>query len=120
MTHDAWVLVHPERYKECRDKWAEENREQINEKSRRYRKECSDTVQSTRLKQRYGITKEGQAAMIQSQGGKCAICRRVFGVGLKPETDHSHDGTKNVRGILCHGCNAAIGYARESIETLSN
>ncbi len=58
------------------------------------------------------------------QNNLCAICE-------KPETainyntgevknlcvDHNHE-TNNVRELLCHRCNAGIGYFKEDIEIL--
>jgi hypothetical protein len=63
----------------------------------------------------YGLTQEQFMEMYNKQEGKCAIC------GDKPETqrglhiDHCHK-TNQVRGLLCHGCNTAIGGLREDPE----
>jgi hypothetical protein len=49
--------------------------------------------------------------MLARQGGACAICKQ-------PPTrrplfvDHCHT-TGKVRGLLCHGCNAALGFMRD-------
>jgi len=67
---------------------------------------------------RYGITEEEQKSIIQEQGGKCPICDRFFGEYVNPETDHCHNGTINVRGILCHTCNVMIGYAKDNTDVL--
>lgn len=63
-----------------------------------------------------GTTPEEYSRMLLAQNGVCKICR-------KPETsltakgavkmlavDHNHV-TKQVRGLLCHRCNAMLGYA---------
>lgn len=59
----------------------------------------------------YGITPEDYDALLEKQGGVCAICgghqrrkirRRYFAV------DHDHL-TGAVRGLLCDHCNSAIG-----------
>lgn len=59
----------------------------------------------TRAKQ-LGVTDEEYAAMLERQGGGCAIC------GATPKTrrlhvDHDHR-TGGVRGLLCHRCNRAL------------
>jgi len=69
-----------------------------------------------KLKQSYGITLEQYESMLRAQNHKCAICE-------KDETevhlnrlfvDHCHT-TGIVRGLLCHPCNAAIGFLKDSV-----
>jgi hypothetical protein len=52
--------------------------------------------------------------MLDVQKGKCLICERTMG---EPCVDHCHT-TGNVRGLLCRGCNAAIGSLGDSPELL--
>ncbi|MDQ1713038.1 MAG: hypothetical protein QOE45_2488 [Frankiaceae bacterium] len=65
------------------------------------------------LKDRYGITEAEVAAMIEAQGGGCAICR------VKPaeHVDHDHE-TGVVRGILCFTCNVGLGNFGDDRELL--
>jgi len=65
---------------------------------------------NTFLKRRYGITLEKYNELLKKQNGGCAIC------GAKPKTrslnvDHNHI-TKQVRGLLCHLCNRALGQLK--------
>lgn len=66
------------------------------------------------LEKRYGITSDDYDQMLICQGGKCAICKeqsdRLF-------VDHDH-ATRNVRGLLCHGCNIILGNAKDSPDIL--
>ena len=66
------------------------------------------------LRTLYGITLEQHDALLESQGGVCAIC------GATPEqsakgalaVDHCHT-TGKVRGLLCGNCNVGIGQLRD-------
>lgn len=63
----------------------------------------------------YGVEPSEVAAMMAYQRGACGICRtpldptkpRSFGV------DHDHE-TKEVRGLLCHFCNASEGMIKKT------
>ena len=70
------------------------------------------------LKKKYGITSEGYAEMLDSQGGCCAICKiSQINVSKRFAVDHSHiDG--HVRGLLCTSCNTALGKFNDNIELL--
>ena len=49
-------------------------------------------------------------AMRAAQGGCCAICNEAF--SRTPKVDHCH-ATGKVRGLLCNGCNIAIGHFKD-------
>ena len=63
-----------------------------------------------RLKQVYGMSMQDYEALVAQQGGVCRICK------TKPArplfVDHSH-ASGRVRGLLCHPCNAALGFMRD-------
>jgi Recombination endonuclease VII len=63
----------------------------------------------------YGITVAERDALITEQDGVCASCEGTF--FSVPHIDHDHR-TKKVRGILCAGCNQALGNVGESIPRL--
>jgi len=72
-----------------------------------------------KLKQ-YGLTCAAYWAMLEKQGGLCAICCVDFAQpGIVKCIDHNHT-TGEVRGILCGHCNTGIGFARESVDVLSS
>jgi hypothetical protein len=60
------------------------------------------------LKRRYGLSIADVDAMIEAQGGTCAVCP-----GPPQHVDHDH-ATGEVRGILCFNCNQALGNARDN------
>src|SRR3954447_2103828 len=64
------------------------------------------------LRRRYGITSADVHAMVEAQGGTCAVCD-----GKPEHVDHDH-ATGRVRGILCFNCNQALGNARDDVQVL--
>jgi Recombination endonuclease VII len=50
---------------------------------------------------------------LAEQGNRCAICRLPFD---RPCADHKHSDPPEPRGILCNGCNTAIGLLKENPE----
>lgn len=70
------------------------------------------------LKRKYGLTEETLQVLIQSQGGKCAVCRDVLRREKRgTHIDHDHV-TGAIRGVLCVKCNAGLGQFRDSPEIL--
>jgi len=65
------------------------------------------------LKRRYDLTPEEYANLLISQDNKCAICSKDF--DQTPCVDHDHK-TGKVRGLLCLGCNVALGAWENNIE----
>lgn len=57
------------------------------------------------IKSRYKVSVEQIDALFAKQKGLCGICNKPLG---RYHIDHDHD-TKEVRGLLCHGCNIKIG-----------
>ena len=74
---------------------------------------ASATKRRSDLKWMYGMTVADYDTLLSSQGGVCAICRQSEtmtrkGKPLRMPVDHDHI-TGEVRGILCHRCNRALG-----------
>jgi Recombination endonuclease VII len=67
------------------------------------------------FRDRYGITAVEVDAMIEAQGGLCALCKE------RPaeQVDHDHK-TGKVRAILCLLCNAGIGAFKDDPEIIRN
>lgn len=62
------------------------------------------------LRGKFGLSVEQYDALLDAQGGVCAIC----GDGERqPVVDHCH-GSLKVRGVLCRQCNAGLGFFSES------
>ena len=93
------------------------------EKAReRRRRNGSKTYERNRVKysaQRSGwrdeYTEADYAADVEAAEGRCAICREVPDSSLCIDHDHA---TGKVRGLLCTGCNLALGLMRDDPATL--
>lgn len=102
------------------DKW-------VNEYKRQYRKlrgNQGDNLSLYKVCYARKITPEDYFKMLEEQDNKCGICGleetckdpkhdRVRRLSI----DHCHR-TGNVRGLLCHSCNTAIGKFKDDIELL--
>jgi hypothetical protein len=66
---------------------------------------------------RHGITSEEKNRMIQSQDGKCMICKQTFRSAASTHLDHDHL-TKQIRDVLCNKCNLMLGLANDIPERL--
>lgn len=96
----------------------EENREQRLAQMRIYHKEHreQDLIRSKTFhyKKEYGITPEEKLLLLSDQRGVCAICgTKDFGK-QGPHIDHDHSPGGKIRGILCQGCNQALGLIYEN------
>lgn len=63
------------------------------------------------------MTPEQFDAMLVAQDGVCAICQRTCAMGRSLSVDHDHQ-TGMVRGLLCAGCNVALGRFEDDVERL--
>lgn len=63
----------------------------------------------------YGISRADFQRLLDSQGGRCAICRAMPTSRYRGclRVDHDHK-TKKVRGLLCDSCNLGLGKFGDS------
>jgi hypothetical protein len=73
------------------------------------------------LKKRYGLSIEQYNTLLDSQNGLCAVCQSKNADGRWDTfaVDHDHS-TGLVRGLLCNGCNRAIGFMDDNPERLES
>ncbi|HLX52361.1 MAG TPA: endonuclease VII domain-containing protein, partial [Aquella sp.] len=99
------------------------NKEEVKRKNNEFRLKYPNKVKSYKLKQSYGISLKEYNSLKKAQNNLCAICNK------RPETrvtkkyrlcvDHNH-ATGKVRGLLCFGCNSALGYVNENKDIIKN
>lgn len=102
------------------------NTRQFRAKQRVYMKEYRKKLPTTRpdyyYRSMYGITKADRDAMIEAQGGLCAICRcPPTGTTKQNQVlhiDHDHV-TGRVRAMLCSSCNFGLGKFKDDPELLA-
>ena len=70
-----------------------------------------DRSRKTRLRNKYGLSLADFNDMWAAQGFACAVCQTPLSQ-RQAYVDHCHK-TGRVRGILCHGCNSSIGFAKD-------
>lgn len=80
---------------------------------RRWRAENPERHLHNVVKRKYGISGKEYQGLLDRQGGVCAICRNAeqHQNHQRLSVDHCHT-TGEVRGLLCHRCNVAIGSLR--------
>jgi hypothetical protein len=69
-----------------------------------------------RRERKLGVTHDHFLAMLNAQGGLCAICGNGNG-DRQLSIDHNH-ATGAIRGLLCDRCNPMLGYARDDVAVL--
>lgn len=70
------------------------------------------------LRSKYKITTRRYHAMLDAQGGRCAICKQIPS-NARFAVDHCHR-TNRVRGLLCGKCNIGLGAFGDSAGRLKN
>lgn len=102
----------------CRSRWHyESDRGRANEYARKWRSENRERVRAAKLRTQYGLDVADFNAILDAQGGGCAICANPQPRGTNWHIDHDHSccpAKKScgqcIRGILCGPCNRGLGY----------
>lgn len=68
------------------------------------------TPREARLQRLYGLSEYQYTELLARQGHVCALCYRIP-TGRRLDVDHDHR-TGEIRGLLCHLCNRALGMVR--------
>ncbi len=96
--------------------YGRKNRMKINQQKKKYTKtkRGREITRGIQLLHRYGITLEQHKQMYVDQDGRCGICGEAIAYS-RTFTDHDHESGK-VRGLLCLGCNTALGHFGDTLE----
>jgi hypothetical protein len=119
-----WRAENAEAYRESRRQLGATPEHKAKRKEQRRAAYAADVAVSRERARRayfqgtYGMSLEDRDAMLDAQGGRCAICANETPKSGKGwHIDHCH-ATGKVRGILCRACNIALGLADDSPERL--
>ena len=99
-------------------KYKLKNKDKISAYNKIYTLKYKDRKRELDNKRLYNITPEQLLAMYKEQGNCCKICgihKDDTKMGLV--IDHCHK-TLEVRGLLCHNCNVALGHLKDDTELL--
>lgn len=99
----------PERRRASAVAYQRRNKEAVSEAARRYK---------------YGLSSAEIAALIQTQGGACALCRLPLGDAFHVDHDHaccpdSKTCGECIRGVLCRRCNIGLGQFNDDPDLLA-
>ena len=109
----AWYAANRERSIAYVKKWQQDNKERVNAYRRARNATRRREIREGHLKRTFGLTLADYEAILEAQGGGCAICQEVPREGQSFHVDHLGD---RVRGILCVRCNNALGQLRERVD----
>jgi hypothetical protein len=99
--------------------WVRENpdRARATRKRRNARPEVKRSARDAYYRRTYGVSADEFDAMLEAQGGRCAICKEMPERLASMHVDHDH-ATGEVRGLLCLNCNQGIGKLKDDASLL--
>jgi hypothetical protein len=115
-----WRKRFPEKHVEQVKRWQQKNPEKRKANARewaRRKRQDRNWAFADALRGNHGITAEQYQAMHDAQNGKCAICGTTESRSRNKKlvVDHCH-ATERIRGLLCHRCNAGLGFFQDNID----
>ncbi len=96
--------------------WQQDNKEHLAAYRREYRKGRTAEAREGHLRRKFGLSQADYDELLAKQGGGCRICGKKPGK-ISLHVDHDHE-TGEIRGLLCVGCNSALGQFHDDTELL--
>ena len=107
-----------DKIKERIKEYSLKNKDKIKERSKDYRLKNKNKITGRRLLRDYSLSLSDYNSLLEEQNNVCKVClvkpkkRKLF-------VDHCHS-TGEVRGLLCHKCNSALGFLQEDVNIMRN
>lgn len=116
----ARYAANPDAAIERARRWQKDNpeRHRENQRLRRERPDVKARERDGHLRRKFRMTTEDYLAMLDAQGGGCAVCGREPRQGHALHVDHDHRKGV-VRGLLCFSCNSALGNLHEDRDRMA-
>lgn len=118
-TSESAYAADPAKYIGMVKRWQQENRDRRLAYQREYqaRPDRKRAARDYYYRRTFGMSADDFDALLEKQGGGCAICEPKPEREASLHVDHHHD-TGVIRGILCLGCNQGIGQFQDDPELL--
>lgn len=100
------------------NEWRRNNLSYVAAKQKKHRQANPDRHAGYARKRAYGLAPGQFERLLETQQGRCAICKTAEPGGKGFHVDHCHS-TGVIRGILCTRCNVGIGSLRHDPEILA-
>jgi hypothetical protein len=97
--------------------WQQLNKAIVNARNRAYREANPLAMREWHLRSKLGISIADYDELLRRQRGGCAVCHKPPG-NISLHVDHDHV-TGKIRGLLCVGCNNAIGQFHDDADLLA-
>jgi hypothetical protein len=114
-----YYLKNKDRINAKNKEYQEKNKDRISKQRKEFYKKNSDRLKEIKMMRVYGIGMEDFARLLNNQNNACAVCKTKNPIGNGFCVDHDHK-TGVIRGILCPGCNTAIGLMRDDPQILQS
>jgi hypothetical protein len=104
------------------------NKSKFKKRSADWKSKNVDKVQEGNLRDKHGVSYQWYQETLNTQKECCAICKKHKSLNVKDArnnkvrnlaVDHNHT-TNQIRGLLCYGCNLALGMLKDNIESAQN